>query len=267
MTSKHEIDLSEYFGLVHYWAKKMYMKLLSAGVEKFDQSDLLQAGFEGLVKAGSSYDPSKKTKFSTYASSKINWEIIDYLRTKDPLSQQERLQVKELAAARKKLTIILGREPHVGELAKVLKVSEDEIRKIISSEITILSMDSAEESDNPGAIQIPDVSVETEEKVIAKGLAADTADCLETTLSAGEKRILLFRFFHEMTLVEVAELEKVSKDTVRRRQIAAAGKMRTCLENKGWQLTDIMEIRVEGMPFDPKKTGTMSKSTKEINHE
>jgi DNA-directed RNA polymerase specialized sigma24 family protein len=55
-----------------------------------------------------------------------------------------------------------------------------------------------------------------------------------------------------MTLVEVADLEGVSKDTVRRAQIAAVAKMRTCLEDKGWQLTDIMELQVEGMPFDPK---------------
>jgi RNA polymerase sigma factor (sigma-70 family) len=249
MTSNAGIELSRYFGLVQYWVRKFHKKLISVGVEIIDLFDLEQAGFEGLLQARNSFNPSMGTKFSTHASFRIKGAIRDYWRKRDPLSQKERGQVKKLSAVKVELTNTLFREPTIKELAEELRISEREVQKIMSMEVVLISLDLPEESDGRRAVVVLPTSDNTEKTVAAKGLAADTARCLENAITPDEKRVLVFRFYHELTLEEVGDLEGISKDTVRRMQKAAAGKMRRCLEGKEWQLTDIMEIPPGSLSF------------------
>ena len=45
-----------------------------------DQEDIISSGLVGLLNAVETYDPGRRTKFESYAISKIRWSILDELR-------------------------------------------------------------------------------------------------------------------------------------------------------------------------------------------
>ena len=55
-----------------------------------DKRDLVNAGVIGLIDAVNHFDPSKKVKFETYASTRIRGAIIDELRSLDWIPRSTR---------------------------------------------------------------------------------------------------------------------------------------------------------------------------------
>ncbi len=75
---------------VEFLARRMWCRL---GRRKdLEVGDLISAGYIGLIKAVDNYDGS--TKISTYARHRIEGEMLDYLRSIDPLSREHRAEVK-----------------------------------------------------------------------------------------------------------------------------------------------------------------------------
>jgi len=52
-----------------------------------------------------------RTKFQSYANSKVRWVILDELRKVDPMPQWARLRMRETERARNELAQTLGRVP------------------------------------------------------------------------------------------------------------------------------------------------------------
>jgi DNA processing protein len=77
----------------------------------------------GLLGAVETYDPSRPTKFETYAISKIRWSILDELRKADPLPRSARLRMQRMERVRSQLTQRYGRAPTESETVGVLGVS------------------------------------------------------------------------------------------------------------------------------------------------
>lgn len=94
-----------------------------------EMEDLFQIGSIGLLKAIDKFDLSYDVRFSTYAVPMITGEIKRFLRD-DGLIKVSR-SVKELGmkvgAARESLSVSLGREPTIEEIAGELKVSREEV--------------------------------------------------------------------------------------------------------------------------------------------
>ena len=90
-------------------------RFIGRGVET---DDLYQLGCVGFLKAVDGFNPDYGTQFSTYAVPKISGEIRRFLRDDGTLKVSR--SIKEQAASikniRNKLTVLLGREPTVGEL-------------------------------------------------------------------------------------------------------------------------------------------------------
>ena len=55
-----------------------------------DREDVLSWGIIGLLDAVETYDPDRRTKFESYAISKIRWSILDELRRADPMTRRGR---------------------------------------------------------------------------------------------------------------------------------------------------------------------------------
>ena len=71
------VCVEENLGLVNSIVKKNFADKIGI---TYDYGDLFQLGCVGLVKAAKHFDPSKGYKFSTYASSRINGEILIHSR-------------------------------------------------------------------------------------------------------------------------------------------------------------------------------------------
>jgi RNA polymerase sigma factor for flagellar operon FliA len=96
-----------------------------------DQEDVISSGLFGLLNAVETYDPGRRTKFESYAISKIRWSILDELRKVDPLSRRARLRAHQTERARDELVQILGRAPTESELVTHLGISVIEYRTFL----------------------------------------------------------------------------------------------------------------------------------------
>lgn len=259
MPSLYLINLDRYYGLVRYQAKKVYQKvhklLLQAGKKeiKIELEDLVQEGFRGLLEARNRYNPNIGVEFATFALPRIDGAIKDYFRSRDHLTQREREKVKELDRTKEELTQSLGREPSAGELAQALGISEEEVRERAALRVIILSLadltQSDEETEEQTLWEIPSTYPDPEEMLIIDftekemiKLRNDVNNCLKEALSDQEKKVLILRVLDEIILQDVGRILNISKDTVKRREMKAKGNIRHCLENKGWEVADIIGI-------------------------
>jgi RNA polymerase sigma factor for flagellar operon FliA len=96
-----------------------------------DQEDVVSSGLFGLLNAVETYDPGRRTKFESYAISKIRWSILDELRKVDPLSRRARLRAHQTERARDELVQKLGRAPTESELVRRLGISITEHRAFL----------------------------------------------------------------------------------------------------------------------------------------
>jgi RNA polymerase sigma factor (sigma-70 family) len=73
--------------------------------------DLTSAGTIGLIEAVDRFDQSRGPKFRTYAQHRIWGAMMDFLRSEDPLSRDERRRVRELGEPSIPVTISLDHFP------------------------------------------------------------------------------------------------------------------------------------------------------------
>ena len=94
--------------------------------------DVLSWGVFGLLEAVETYDPGRRTKFESYAISKIRWAILDELRRLDPLTRRVRRRAREAESARAELAQRLGRTPTEQEVARQLGVGTSDHQALLA---------------------------------------------------------------------------------------------------------------------------------------
>jgi RNA polymerase sigma-B factor len=169
--------------------------------------DLVQVATIGLIKAIDRYDPARGVEFSTYATPTIVGEIKRWFRDKGwAIRVPRRLQEMrlEIGSATGALTQELGRSPTVAELAERIGAGEDEILEGIESAAaySTLSLDAPDgsEFDGPSALDMLGAVDEALEGVENR----EALKPLLAGLPERERRILLLRFFAEMTQSQIA---------------------------------------------------------------
>lgn len=119
-----------YSPLVKYVAGRISARTIGP----LDRDDVVSWGLFGLLQAVETYDPTRRTKFESYAISKIRWSILDELRKQDPLPRRLRLRAQQVERARNELTQRLGRAPTESELAVCLGISVAEYRAFLEQQ-------------------------------------------------------------------------------------------------------------------------------------
>lgn len=114
--------------IVKIIASQLYARIPS-GVEL---EDLVHTGVLGLIDAVGRYDPTKGTRFATYASLRIRGAILDELRNLDWASRSLRQKIKEVENAYEALEMKLGRPPKEDEVANSLNMSLPKFHKLLN---------------------------------------------------------------------------------------------------------------------------------------
>jgi RNA polymerase sigma factor for flagellar operon FliA len=123
-----EEQVLNHLHIVKIIACKLYARIPS-GIE---MEDLVHTGVLGLIDAVGRYDPSKGTRFGTYASLRIRGAILDELRNLDWASRSLRQKIKEMGNAYEAMEIKLGRPPNEDEVADNLNMSLQEFHKLLN---------------------------------------------------------------------------------------------------------------------------------------
>jgi RNA polymerase sigma-B factor len=198
--------------LVHHCARRFRNR-----GEPFD--DLVQVGTIGLLKSIDRFETERGVEFSTYATPTIIGEIKRYFRDKGwAIRVPRRLQElrMQITAATAELTQSLGRSPTARELAAAIGCSVEEIVEGLESShaYATLSLDATDEHQGGGASMLDAIGVDDDnlEHVEIRESLKPLLDDLEPR----EKRILLLRFFKNMTQSQIAEEIGISQMHVSR---------------------------------------------------
>lgn len=110
--------------LVKFVARKISNNLPA----HIDLEDLVAWGSLGLLDAIDKFDPGREVKFSTYAVTRIRGSILDGLQQMDWAPKQITSRVRQVRKARELLSIELGYEPSVAEIAERMECTPAEVR-------------------------------------------------------------------------------------------------------------------------------------------
>jgi RNA polymerase sigma-B factor len=181
--------------------------------------DLVQVGTIGLIKSVDRFDTERGVEFSTYATPTIIGEIKRYFRDKGwAIRVPRRLQElrMQISSATAELTQDLGRSPTASELAAHIGCTVEEIVEGIESSnaYSTLSLDASDDSDD-GAASMLDALGEVDAGLEHVEIRESLKPLLDQ-LDAREKKILLLRFFKNMTQSQIAEEIGVSQMHVSR---------------------------------------------------
>jgi RNA polymerase sigma-B factor len=169
--------------------------------------DLTQVATIGLIKSIDRFDLARGVEFSTYATPTIVGEIKRHFRDKGwAVRVPRRLQELKLALTKAvgDLAQRLGRAPTVAELATHLQMSEEEVLEGLESAnaYSTVSLDAPDSGDDdaPAVAESLGMLDEALEGVEYR----ESLKPLLEQLPPREKRILLLRFFGNMTQSQIA---------------------------------------------------------------
>jgi RNA polymerase sigma-B factor len=169
--------------------------------------DLVQVATIGLIKSVDRFDLERGVEFSTYATPTIVGEIKRHFRDKGwAIRVPRRLQELKLTLTKAtgELSQTLGRSPTVAELAKHLSLSEEEILEGLESAnaYSAISLDATDsgDDDSPAVSDSLGMVDEALEGVEYR----ESLKPLLDKLPPREKKILVLRFFGNMTQSQIA---------------------------------------------------------------
>jgi RNA polymerase sigma-B factor len=169
--------------------------------------DLVQVATIGLIKSVDRFDLERGVEFSTYATPTIVGEIKRHFRDKGwAIRVPRRLQEMKLALtkATSELSQRNGRAPTVAELAAHLQMSEDDILEGLESAnaYSAVSLDAPDSGDDDSPA-VADSLGTTDDALEGVEYRESLKPLLER-LPPREKKILLLRFFGNMTQSQIA---------------------------------------------------------------
>ena len=180
--------------------------------------DLTQVATIGLIKSVDRFDPERGVEFSTYATPTVVGEIKRHFRDKGwAVRVPRRLQELRLSltSATAELSQLHGRAPTVHELAQRLSISEEEVLEGLESANAYSTL----------SLDVPDTDDETPAVADTLGAEDDALEGVEyreslkpllEELPPREKKILLLRFFGNMTQSQIAQEVGISQMHVSR---------------------------------------------------
>lgn len=199
--------------------------------------DLVQVGTIGLIKSVDRFDTDRGVEFSTYATPTIIGEIKRYFRDKGwAIRVPRRLQElrMQITAATAELTQSLGRSPTPREIAERVGCSVEEIVEGLESSnaYSTLSLDATDDSEDSGGQSMLD-AIGIDDEALEQVEIRESVKPLLEGLPPREKKILLLRFFKNMTQSQIAAEIGVSQMHVSRLLTRTLDQLRASLESDG----------------------------------
>jgi RNA polymerase sigma-B factor len=196
--------------------------------------DLVQVATIGLIKAIDRFDTDRGVAFSTFATPTIMGEVKRHFRDRGWTIRVPRRLQEMQATINQAVADVgqqLGRSPTVSEIARHAGLSEEEILEGLESAnaYSPLSLDAPDPGGEVGAVieQLGDY-----DDALDAVVDRETVKPLLDALDPRAKRILLLRFFRNMTQSQIAEELGISQMHVSRLLSRTLAELRRNLEDQ-----------------------------------
>ena len=201
--------LSENVSLI----KCIVKRYLNKGVE---YDDLFQLGSLGFLKAIAGFDEKFGVRFSTYAVPMIAGEIKRFMRDDGSVKVSRSLKqtAKEMNAYIEKRTLEDGKQPPVSEVADFFHMEESEAVFVLGSSKMPVSIYGGTEYKDGKERELLEMlpAVDRQDEMIDGLLLKGAIEALPER----ERKIIILRYYRDMTQSEVAESIGVSQVQVSR---------------------------------------------------
>jgi RNA polymerase sigma-B factor len=214
-----------------------YERLVRSCVRQYRGSpepveDLMQVGYVGLLKAINNFDPAFGSSLSAYAAPCISGEIKRHFRDKRWQVHVRRAAQElllELRKANELLTHSLGRQPTDDELIERLGCTAEDLLEARQADLVFsaYSLD-APLSDKDDPAQLGDV-LGDEDAEMEHTLDMEAVSTHWDELPEREQRILVMRFYGNLTQAEIGTRLGISQMHVSRLLARALGHLRSRL--------------------------------------
>lgn len=181
--------------------------------KQVEYDDLLQLGALGLVKAINNFDLNFNVKFSTYAVPMIAGEIKRFIRDDGAIKVSRAM--KSLC---NKIQIYINertmedKSPSVKEIAEHFGIDEQEVVFALDSNKYPVSLFEKFDDDNNQCVIDKLPSNENNDDLIDKILLKDYIN----SLPEREKKVIILRYYRDMTQSEIAQMLGVSQVQISR---------------------------------------------------
>lgn len=232
--AKARAQLAEHY---LYLVKIALGRMLGHFPAHLEREDLEQVGVIGLLQALDRFRPGKGARFETYALSRIRGAMLDYLRSLDPLSRQERKGVKEMIRTWQRLEKEEGAEPSLERLAEELAMPVEEVIWLIERERSgfWVSLEEERESGHYSGGKLSRVFPSPEELLENKELIRYLGKLIEE-LPEREKLVLALYYFEGLTLKEIGGVLSIGESRVSQILARTITKLRVAVER--WEGRD-----------------------------
>ena len=193
--------------------KSIVRRYLGKGVE---YDDLYQLASMGLLKAINGFDESFGVRFSTYAVPMIAGEIKRFMRDDGSIkvSRAMKSTAKQINLFIEQFSIDHGKQPTVKEIAEKFEMPESEVVFTMGSTHMPLSIYAQGEYKDEKTQELLDkLPVEDRQEEIIEALQLKTAIA---ELPERDRKVIMLRYFRDMTQSEVATVLGVSQVQVSR---------------------------------------------------
>ncbi len=209
--------------------KSILRRYLGKGVE---YDDLFQLASLGFLKAIAGFDERYEVRFSTYAVPMIAGEIKRFLRDDGSVkvSRAMKKTARELTRYIEEFTLMHGRQPTTRELAETFSMEEGDVVFTLGSSRMPVSIyaetDYKDEKSTSLAERLP--AKDTQEELLDRlqiGAAIEK-------LPERDRKIVILRYFRDMTQSEVAKAIGVSQVQISRIESRIIERFRSELAEK-----------------------------------
>ncbi len=186
--------------------RAMSFRLKERLPSSIDVNDLIAIGVEEMVKLSRRYDIKQNDSFWGYAKKRVYGSMLDYLRSLDVVSRNNRRLIKAIETETSRHLTEHSQEPTEEYLAKKLGESSAKIREAKAA---------AEIANNvPLNEQIVANHTECVEERVEKDQLMEAVKSILMTLKDREQTIIELYYFEELNLKEISEILEISESRI-----------------------------------------------------
>lgn len=189
--------------------------------------DMLQAGTIGLMNAAKKFDASRGANFSTYAGIRIRGAIIDEVRTSDWTPRSVSRNIREIAAAKRRIEAKTGKRATERAIANELNITLPEFHRIsrLASESRLISTEDHVDENGASIIDSPSPEQGPQENFL-RAIRLKRVSSAIKNLPEKERLVLSLYYDEDLNLKEIAKILEVSESRISQMHIKAIQRLK-----------------------------------------